>query len=169
MQYFSDFKARSYAQAREALKNNDKITDQNFAEAILTLTAIGSLSPAVDPSTISPEIKERCQSLNRYLILGNDNLKVQFLSSPVVQGGFFIGDTKMQLLRFYLQNEQNHQKNSKENLVESMLKQIESSGGTLKQKGTPITDKEEQKKVLGELVEGFLNTDLKALQRLYII
>ena len=161
VQYFADFKPRSYGQAREALKNNEHLKEQNLAKIVFTLMATGVLQPAVAPSSISTAIKERCQTMNRYLIQGNDSNAVQYLASPVLQGGLFLGDINMRLLKQYLHNEENKVKNTQDNLTDFLLQEIAASGSTLNKEGKPITDKQEQKKLLGETVQDFLEVGMK--------
>ena len=135
VQYFADFKPRSYGQAREALKNNEHLKEQNLAEIVFTLMATGVLQPAVAPSSISTAIKERCHTMNRYLIQGNDSNAVQYLASPVLQGGLFLGDINMRLLKQYLHNEENKVKNTQDNLTDFLLQEVAASGGTLNKEG----------------------------------
>ena len=161
VQYFADFKARSYGQAWEALKNNEHLNEQSFAEAMFTLAAIAVLLPVVDPSTITPVIKERCQTMNRALIQGNDSTAIRFLASPVLQGGLFIGEINMRLLKQYQHNEAHKVKNTKDNLSEFLQQELTAGGKTLNKDGQPISDKEEQKKIITETVQDFLEVGMK--------
>lgn len=169
LEVLGDYKVHSFGEVITTLVERNPqsklLTAPNINEALRTLVYIGAVSPAVEYRQLSSEVIAQCKKLNHSILHSRDFTNISCLASPVTQGGIGIGEVQRKLLGLFVA-----QKNcTQEYLVDTMFKELEKSGSNLNLNGKPVTDKKEQKKLLAEHIEVFLNEAVPMYRGLRLI
>ena len=103
LNFLQDFKPRSFKELRAEFKGTSLEQSEILVLVLLTLINKKAIVNAVPDYLIAPETKERCAKLNAIIWAGKYDNEVNFLASPVIQGGIQLTDVDMLLLRYYVQ------------------------------------------------------------------
>ncbi len=166
VELMSDYQVRTFAEMLAALtQKSDSFNRGNLLEAILTLSSNGTLSPAIKPETIAPEVKARCLKFNHALLESAHIPQLKFLVSPVLQGALNLSDIFKVLIQMYLKDP----KISRKEMCHQICDLALGEGKTLNKDGKPITKRKEQEAVLAEQVDLFREHTLQLMNALAVI
>ena len=165
LELMSDYKPHSVGSVVQKLlaSNNPKLTLENLYESIRTLFCVGVLAAATND--ISKESKERCLKINQALLRGKEIAEIHALATPVLQGAVHIQDVGFRILSLLQQEPQL----KPHDVIEKLFAAIQKSGNTMNKEGKEVTDPKEQKKIITDFVNSFMEHYLpmyKALQML---
>ncbi len=160
-----DYKTHSLAELTATLTAEGKLKASEVYEAVRTLALFGILAVALPENEIDADVVARCQKLNRDLLSDIEIANINYLASPVTQGGFAVSDVTRKLLQAYLF----HNKESEADLIAYITDELKRTGSTLNKQGKPVTSEKEQHKILEPSVTTFLNEALPLYRSLKLI
>lgn len=169
VEFLDDNEPHTIGQLKEHFLDNKKFpqfTEAKLLEAINTLVFTGTCAPAVMKDTIDPKSIKQCLDLNLAIINETDDSTVNFLASPVLQGGVIVGDVGLKALQVYLNN---NRPKDKKVLINCLLDYFADTDHTLNKEGKPVTDRKEQKEIVSKLATRFYEDQLKVYQNLMLI
>lgn len=169
LEVLGDYKVHSFGEVVSTISGahpkSEQLTASNINETLCNLVYLGAAAPAVDPTQLTQEVIERCKKLNHEILFSNNFNHINCLVSPVTQGGVVIQDVGRKMLKWFIQNE----KCTVEYLVDALIKDLEASSGDMIIDDQTITDKDEQKQILTQNAQSFLNEEMAMYRGLMLL
>lgn len=157
---FADYTPHSIGEVLSKVKN---FTDKEVYDALRTLALFNTLTPAMPLKAIKDNVKKRCRKLNADILDNKEIGNISFLASPVTQGAIFVSDVNRRLLSAHLHRIPN------KDLLEFILKELQSHNATINHDGKEITDPKEQRVTLEKMVNNFEKDVLPVYRGLMLI
>lgn len=168
LKVLSDHKPHTIGEIKEKVtaSTKGKVSIEHITEAVNALVFSGNCEPAIcDADTIARN-EEKCKSLNISIINDFNDTPLAFLSSPVTQGALSVGKVTLMVLQIYLK----HNRPKNHDVMEKDVMEILTSGkNTLNNEGKPVTEPEEQRKIVKNLIKDFYNKQLPLINGLHMI
>ena len=173
--FLSDYKVHSFAELRAELAfdpdapapqgdTTGRIPQEELLDNLVYAICSGLVALAVDPATITNEVKERCLTLNANILQGYQKNSIAFLSSPVLAGGHYVDD----ITKIMINLVQRIKGVTEEEITRAILS-IAGDDVPMKLKDREITDPKEKHEVVRKQVHRFMTFDLPSLKRLMVI
>lgn len=137
-------------------------TEAKLREALCNIVLLGDAAPAV-PNP-DDECIARCKKLNYEILTNPLFASVNFLVSPITQGGIFVQVLNFKLLGLYLK----HHDAPEDLFVEELLKESKKIHLNIKRNNRPVTNLDEKKEVLKGAYQHFIEYDLPRLKNLLL-
>lgn len=144
-------------------------TESQILNALCTLIYTNKAEPAVAPEQISPTVIAQCRKLNHEILCSNDFSPINYLASPVIQGGIYIDKAHQCLLSLYVKISIDNPNCTQEYVADAICKELEQKNLNLVFKSKEITDSASKQKIIAHIVNTFLDNDLVMYRELMLI
>ena len=101
LNFLKDFKPHSYKEIKQAFSGEPLGQDAFLNVALMVSANFGLILPVMPPHQVSRECKEQCAKLNNLIFDNKYDNRVNFLASPIAQGGFMLPSQMMVMLSLY--------------------------------------------------------------------
>ena len=168
LKVLSDHKPHTIAQIKEKVSDATKgeVKDEHVSEAVNALVFSGNCEPAITDEQTIKRNEDKCHAMNISIINDFNDTPLAFLASPVTQGAMSVGKVTLMVLQIYLK----HNRPKNHDVMENDVMEILTSGkNTLNNEGKPVTDPDEQRKIIKNLIKDFYNKQLPLINGLHMI
>ena len=166
IKYLADHKVRTFGEVISALTGKEQkdnpLNESQVYEALRTLTLLGTLQPALTDQELNPEVVKNCQEFNRNTILSQTGAPVNYFACPVIQGGMYVNVIVKQLLEIYLRDP----KSNEQQMTDYIEQELKKHKQFLNKDGKPVTDAQEQHKMISDMVHKFHESTLPLFKAL---
>lgn len=162
----TDRKVRSFVEILNELNKDraegEQVSRITLLECMIFFVGNEFINIAVNPDTISDEVKERCKRFNVGTIRSEQRRTSNYLASPVTGGGIYIDDLSKFCVSCMLDNPDV----SNEQMADLLMEVLQSKNSPIDMKITEGADLTEIRKVALELVERFKSYDFPVYKTL---